>query len=283
MPRPSPAHLTADQRSFFEENGYLVVENALSPEEVCHYTALIDDMDRGYRKANGLPQGPFVEIRNAVAKEHALLNLIDHPACFPLVAELMGPSLQLNTSHAMVRPPQPSGTVVSFKAIDWHRDGCAEVFQVHGTFPWIYTKIGYFLTDLTQPGRGNLRVVPGSHKRAEKPNQPKGQIDPDGAIEVLTEPGDAVIFQQRTWHAVGPNLSKITRKNIYFGYCYRWVKPLDYLTQPPELLAKATPIQRQLLGEQKSEMTFWLPKDEEVPLKSWLKEHVETATAALGS
>jgi len=253
-----------------------VIRGALSKEQVAQWISVIDAMDAAHRRANNMNADAFVEIRNAVAKEPAFLELLDWPATFPLVAELMGPSIQLNTSHVMVRPPQPAGTAATFKAIDWHRDGCAEVAPVHGTFPWIYTKIGYFLTDLTQPGRGNLRVVPGSHLKAERPVTLEGHVDPDGAIEVLTEPGDAVIFQQRLWHAVGPNMSPITRKNVYFGYCYRWVKPLDYVTQSPELIAQASSIQKQLLGECKSEMTFWLPKADEVPLKDWLAQHVAT-------
>jgi len=270
--RPAAARLSAAQKEFFETQGYLVIKGALCPEQVAHWTEVLD---AAHRRAHAVQPGGFVEIRNAVAKEAAFLELLDWPSTFPLVAELMGPALQLNTSHAMVRPPQPGGTAASFKASDWHRDGCAEVFPVHGTFPWIYTKIGYFLTDLSQPGRGNLRLIPGSHLKAERPETRPGQIDPDGAIEVLTAPGDAVIFQQRMWHAVGPNLSEIARKNIYFGYCYRWVKPLDYVTQSAELIALATPIQRQLLGECKSEMTFWIPKEDEVPLKSWLAEHAK--------
>ena len=270
---PKPAHLTADQKDFFEENGYLIIPGALNSREIAHFTALVDAMDRRHRQAQELGPEPFVEIRNAIAKEHALLELIDWPSAFPLVVELMGPSLQLNTSHTMVRPPQPSGTVASFKAIDWHRDGCEEVFAVHGTFPLIYTKIGYFLTDLSRPDMGNLRVIPGSHKHAAKPPQRAGDSDPQGAIQVLTRPGDAVLFQQRTWHAVGPNFSNTVRKNIYMGYCYRWVKPLDYVAQSPELIAKGSAIQRQLLGECNSEMTFWLPKEGEVPLRAWLNAH----------
>jgi len=271
------AHLTNEQKSFFEENGYLVIKNALSKEEVARWLAVIDRMDAAHRAANKLAGDAFVEIRNAIAKDTELLDLLDYPATFPLVAELMGPALQLNTSHVLVRPPQPAGTEASFKASGWHRDGCAEVYSA-GLCPWIYTKIGYFFTDLTQPGRGNLRVIPGSHKHWQPPVTPKGQIDPDGAIEVLTEPGDAVLFQQRLWHAVGPNYSTITRKNIYFGYCYRYIKPLDYVSQPPELIARGTAIQRQLLGEQKHEMTFWIPKEGDVPLKEWLKEHTAMAT-----
>ena len=274
-----PIHLTADQKSFFDDNGYLIVKAALDAAEVARWIGVVDALDRQHRAAQQMAPGAFVEIRNAIARESQLLELLDYPGAFPLVAELMGAGIQLNTSHVMVRPPQPPETAATFKAIDWHRDGCEEVFAVHGTFPWIYTKIGYFLTDLSQPGRGNLRVIPGSHKRAERPQTRAGAIDPDGAIEVLTEPGDAVIFQQRLWHSVGPNFSTLTRKNIYMGYSYRWVRPLDYQTQSPELLARATPIQRQLLADYTSDMTYWLPKDGEVPLKAWLKEHVANAMA----
>ena len=79
-----------------------------------------------------------------------------------------------------------------------------------------------------------------------------------------------------------PNTSETTRECIYMGYCYRWVKPLDYLSQPEDLMAQATPVQRQLLGEQCSEMTFWLPKPGEVPLEDWLKAHQAETLAAAG-
>lgn len=276
---PPAAHLTPKQKAFFEENGYLVIEGALGQEDCARAIELVDALDRRHRAQNAVDAEAFVEIRNAIAKEPGFLDLIDWPGAFPLVAELMGPALQLTTSHTMVRPPQPKDTPANYKRIGWHRDGCAEVSAVHGTYPWIYTKIGYFLTDLSRPGMGNLRVIPGSHKKADCPPTKEGAIDPEGAIEVLTKSGDAVLFQQRLWHAVGPNTSEVTRKNIYVGYCYRWVKPLDYLTQPQELLARATPIQRQLLGECPSEMTFWLPKDGEVPLKAWLKEHTAAEPA----
>jgi len=279
LPRPPAVHLTEAQKAQFEDQGFLVVKNVIAPEARAHFLKLIEDLDCRHRAENQTAPEAFVEIRNAVHREHGFLELLDWPAGFPLIAELMGPDIQLCTSHTMVRPPQPQDTPASYKRIDWHRDGCAQVHPVHGTFPWIYTKIGYFLTDLSRPGMGNLRVIPGSHKHAVCPPRKPGE-DPAGAIEVLTEAGDAVIFQQRLWHAVGPNTSAVTRKNIYVGYCFRWVKPLDFLQPDSALLAKASPLQRQLLGEYTSEMTFWLPKDEEVPLRGWLKEHAAAAATA---
>jgi ectoine hydroxylase-related dioxygenase (phytanoyl-CoA dioxygenase family) len=267
------AHLTPEQRTFFETNGYLVIEHALSAEECERYVELIDGLDGRRRSELGLGADAFLEVRDALSKEHGFLPLITQPTVFPLVAELMGPNLQLNTSHTMVRPPQPPDTDAAFKRIDWHRDGAPDMQPVHGTMPWLYTKVGYFPTDLSEEGMGNLRVIPGSHRVADRPPIHAGAIDPVGTIEVRTKPGDAILFQQRLWHSVGPNRSPVTRKNIYVGYCHRWVKPLDYLTPDPELLRRATPIERQLLGEFSSEMTFWLPSEDELPLRAWLAEH----------
>lgn len=273
------ATLTEDQQTTFDENGFVVVENALSSAACAHYIGLIDALDQHHREEQHIDGDAFVEIRNAVAKEPQFLPLITHSTTFPLVAELMGPNIQVNTSHTMVRPPQPKDTAATFKRIDWHRDGSPYLPSVHGTIPWVYTKIGYFLTDLSAPGMGNLRVIPGSHQNAERPPTPPDAIDPPGAIEVTTKPGDAVIFQQRLWHSVGPNTSEVTRKNIYVGYCFRWLKPLDYVLPDPDLLDVATPIQRQLLGEYRSEMTFWKPTADELPLKAWLAEHTSKRAA----
>lgn len=38
-----------------------------------------------------------------------------------------------------------------------------------------------------------------------KPVPGEGSPDPDGALELTANPGDAVLFEQRLHHAVGPN------------------------------------------------------------------------------
>jgi hypothetical protein len=67
----------------------------------------------------------------------------------------------------------------------------------------------------------------------------------------------------------------MARKNIYIGYCYRWLKAIDFVTQPEELLAKANPIQRQLLGASTDPLSFYLPGRydfADVPLKAQLED-----------
>jgi len=127
---------------------------------------------------------------------------------------------------------------------------------------------------LTEPQRAAFErdgflIVPGSHRLVGRPVQADGAPDPYGAIEVCAKPGDAVLFEQRTRHAVGPNTSDLTRKSIFFGYGYRWLRPMDYVAMPDSLLARCTPIQRQLLGDAKTQSGYYLPTDEDVPLRAW--------------
>ena len=80
--------------------------------------------------------------------------------------------------------------------------------------------------------------------------------------------GSAFIFEQRTYHSVGKNWAGFPRKTVFVGYGYRWVKPMDYIRIPDDIIARANPVQRQLLGDVTDALSFYLPKDEDVPLKA---------------
>ena len=113
--------------------------------------------------------------------------------------------------------------------------------------------------------------MPGSHRRAAKPDVDEATGEPRDMIELLTRPGDAVIFENRCWHAVGPNYSTEARRNIYIGYCHRWLKAMDFDSQSDELIAQANPVQKQLLGVGTGELSSYLPlrTPEDVPLHAF--------------
>lgn len=261
--------MSSQQREAFERDGFLVLRNVLNDEQVAHFTQIVDELAYAER---GEDLSQTVEIRNAVARQAQLLPLLDWLATFPLIAQILGWNIQLTTSHVFVRPPTPRENQ-SFKAIDWHCDGPSPQFPaIENQLPRMYAKVGFFLTDLSQPDSGNLRVVPGSHLCAAAPEKDDNG-EPLGAIQVLTQPGDAVIFEQRTWHAVGPNYAPHARKNIYIGYCYRWLKAIDFVSQSPELLAQANAIQKQLLGAVSDPISYYLPSrfPDDVPLKKLME------------
>lgn len=274
--------LSDQQRLEFEQNGYLIIPNALTAPMLERVTAAVDRLYTEGVAANGLNKAGAFELRNAVARDDAILDLVDWPATVPLALQFLGWDVQLDTSHIIVRPPQPINTALNFKALGWHRDGGIATQELPEPLPRLRLKICYVLSDLSLPGRGNTRFVPGSHRLLGAPARLEGDIDPAGAREILAAPGDAIIFENRLFHAVGPNLSNIVRQTIFMGYCYRWLRPLDYVVQPSTLKAKVLddPIRWQLLGFWNSDMAFSLPKDEDVPLRAWWKTHMSGGSAA---
>lgn len=275
--------LSDEQRAEFDQNGFLVIENALTSDEVSKYLAVVDGLDRRMETTFGgkaRKPGDPLEVRNSFAVEPRLLELMMHESAFPAIVDLMGHNICVTTSHVFLRPPTP-GAASAFKAIDWHKDGPphADTPPQNGRWPWQYTKIGYFLTDLTIPDAGALRVVPGSH-RVLRPAWKPGAPDPYGFIEIRCKPGTAVIFENRLWHAVGPNYSNVARKNIYIGYCWRWMRPIDYVNPDPAMLEKCTPEQRQLLGDVKTPIGYIQPRPEDVPLKAWVEKRTGQRIAA---
>ena len=92
-------------------------------------------------------------------------------------------------------------------------------------------------------------VAARSNQLKEPIDIPEGQVDPATKVEPLLNPGDAVFFENRTWHAGAANLTDRIRKAVMVGYSYDWITPTDYRQQAPELVEKLSPMERYLIGE----------------------------------
>lgn len=284
-----PLALTAEQRRAFDEDGFFLVEDALSPEVVAELLDVVDRRYAGYKAERALGDEAF-QMRNVVAMDPLFLRLVDHAVMLPLVVDIMGFNIQLRTSHADVRPPQPAsdgehelGAPDGF--FPWHSDAPMWGWpRVQGQIPFMEMKIGYYLTDLTTPNSGEICVVRGSHL-SEQPVAADGtrSIDPADIVSVNVRPGTALVWRTQLLHALRPNLSPAPRRCLYYGYQPRWIRPSDFHHQRPETLARCTPVQRQLLGELGTGQTnyagddpdvhpvsrYWRPQDEDIPLKAW--------------
>ena len=294
---PTPAlALTAQQQRSFDEDGFFLVEDALSADEVGALLDVVDTRYAMFKKDRGLGESEAFQMRNIVAQDPVFLPLVDHPRILPLIVDIMGVNVQLRTSHADVRPPQPAvlaehdlGAPGSF--FPWHSDGPDLGWpRVGGVIPFMEMKVGYYLTDLSQPNSGEICVVRGSHLSTQ-PVDEEGQrpIDPSDIVSVNVRPGTALIWRTQLLHALRPNLSAQSRRCLYYGYHPRWMRPSDFDRQSEEVLSRCTPVQRQLLGELGTGDTnysgddadvqpvsrYWRPQDEDIPLKGWADTHCD--------
>ncbi len=266
--------LTQEQRRAFERDGFLVVPDALSPEMVEGLLKVVDRLYQEGLEKEGLNERNYWQMRNCLVHDDLFLELLDWPTTVPLVPQLLSHNIQLITSHLILRPPSPPATGSTYKQSGWHRDGGTAPSDLGGNPPRMFIKIAYWLTDLSATGRGAIRLAAGSNNLPQRPpEQEDGDLE--NTVEIQVEPGTAVLFENRTFHAVGSNLSDITRKSLFFGYGYRWLRPMDYITMPRELLERCGPIRRQFLGDCTSAMGFQLPELEEIPLRAWLEEHTD--------
>jgi ectoine hydroxylase-related dioxygenase (phytanoyl-CoA dioxygenase family) len=273
LSRSTPAaFLTPEQKKRFDSDGFLVVEDALPMELVEKLLAVTDRLYAEGVKRDGLTQANKWDLRNCIVHDDQFMDLLTYPKTFPLVADLLGWNIKLITSHLIVRAPSPPDADEFWKGEGWHRDGGGSATDMAEPHPRLFIKVAYFLTDLSEKGRGSIRFVPGSNRLMGRPAQGEGMPDPYGAVEIQCKPGTAVLFEQRTWHAVGPNLSDIIRKAVFFGYAYRWIQPMDYIEMPSRLIEKADPIQKQMLGCITHNTGYYLPKEEEIPLRKWAEE-----------
>jgi ectoine hydroxylase len=264
---------TAEQLQQFDQEGYLVVEDALSADMVKELTIAVDRIDSQERVERGLDPGEMMAKFRTVVADDLLLELLDNEKTFPLLWDILGWNIQLYISHLIVYPPEPEGAQRSPKGAAWHQDGGRPVEEIERPAPRLSLKISYWLSDTTIPECGAMRILPGSHRLVDKPAQRDPTEDPQGAIEVKVKPGTAVLFDRRLWHSRGYNYSDQTRKALFFGYSYRWLRGLDYNVMPEEVLAKCDPIRRQLLGDGVDIKGWWQPTEADVPLKGWIRQH----------
>lgn len=267
--------LTDNERESFDKDGFFAVENALSPQQVKALEAATDRVHQRHMD-NGLAPNERLFYGNFIPDSPLFLDLVDYEKILPKVWDILGWNIYLYHAHLIITPP--SGEPANDQTFGWHQDsGRINVEIESHPRPRISLKVAYFLSDTSEPNRGNFWVIPGSHlwDSIDKPANGEGQ--PEGAIPVLAKPGTAVFFDRRIWHAGTPNWSNITRKVLFYGYGYRWIRTKDDMTVQ-HLWDQCDPIRRQLLGWGSNANGFFSPQEEDVPLRTWLREH-ETASA----
>jgi ectoine hydroxylase-related dioxygenase (phytanoyl-CoA dioxygenase family) len=199
--------LTDNQLSFFSQNGYLVLSNALS-------ATLLQQLRQCFEEAM-VPDALGVERTVNKVKGQCYITNVEHPCSLGNLAglELMGLPLVLEAAEAICGPdffPIQDFAVIKMLGDDtpvlWHQD------MVHGGGGRCCT-MGIYLDDANE-NDGALRIVPASHRSGldicELGRQP--------AVEMPMKAGDILVHDMMLAHSSEPLRQNQLRRVIYFEF-----------------------------------------------------------------
>ena len=255
--------LTEAQQHAFDENGYLVVPNAISPEMIDQLTEVSDQIVDSHER-----NGYYVQIRPGIVEEPRFWPLLAHSSTVPLVAQLLSPNIQLHTTAIIYKFPQPADEQ-SIKERGWHRDAGISDALGHRNHPRVGIKVGYCLTDFSETRSGFTLFASGSHLLQTSLPIPKGEVDPPDTVELCINSGDAFLFENRLFHTSAPNLSDHVSKVIILGYTYRWMggrRETMQTVQPDEtILSQVNTVLKQLMGGPSEGLIEWAREHDVMP------------------
>jgi phytanoyl-CoA hydroxylase len=237
--------MSPDQRLFFEANGYLVIPDALSAQELAAFRATVERAEAVWRaepERPGLRNENLQQVQAILEYDDRFLDLLDHPRVFPLVREILGDDVSMIDHDYFISPPRTRSHA------RWHHD--VGMSRIYHPFSVLMVKVFYLLTDVAPDG-GATAVVPGSHRFPMEFAFPEAASPGEmpGHVRMAHPAGTAFLFNGRTYHAALDNESDHPRRVIIMNYGHFWMKiwpgyePSDRLKA-----AAATPVRRQLLG-----------------------------------
>lgn len=281
--------ITETQIHELNDWGWTVLENVLAGEELEQISSAMDEVADHLRQERGVESKESVSCRNGLARHAAFLALLDHPKILPLVVDALGWNIQNRDSVFDYAAPLQDGSNPKRLKLGWHFDYEEEFAgtTVDGVMPLLDFKVGWYISDHTEPGHSNILMVRGSYKWDRNQRSTWEEwLNPDEIVQIRVPAGSAMLWRPTTLHSVTPNLSENFRKAFNVSYSPRWIKPSGYIEQNSDLIAHSSPIRRQLLGSMghsgnplgseptsSPESQYWFTQNwDSVPLKAWAED-----------
>ena len=219
--------LSKEQKTFYDDNGYLMIENAVSSaqlETLRRITYDLVDKSRSVTENNDvydLDEGHSAEHPRLTRiklphRQHPFFGeLLRNSRITEVLTELLGPDTMLQTSKLNTKAPGGGA------AVEWHQDWA---FYPHTNDDML--AFGLMLEDV-DADNGPLMVIPGSHKGSILSHTANGvfcgAIDPgdaafelDRAVTLTGTAGDMTVHHVRTLHGSGPNMSDRNRLILFY-------------------------------------------------------------------
>lgn len=219
--------LSPEQKAFYAEHGYLMVENAVTPAELARAQAITRDLIERSRQvtesneaydldAGHSPESPrLTRIKLPHKRDPFFWDLLRHSRITEVLTDLLGPDTTLLTSKLNTKAPGGGA------AVEWHQDWA---FYPHTNDDLL--AFGLMLEDVT-PDNGPLMVIPGTHRGPILDHRTNGvfcgAIDPDDplfardrAVTLTGKAGSMTVHHARLLHGSAPNRSDRARMILFY-------------------------------------------------------------------
>lgn len=219
--------LSQAQKDFYDTNGYLMVENAVTPDQLAklrQITADLIDASRGVTESNAVydldkghgPDNPrLTRIKIPHKQDPYFWDVLRNSTMTDVLTDLLGPDTTILTSKLNTKAPGGGA------AVEWHQDW---MFYPHTNDDLL--AFGLMLEDV-DADNGPLMVIPGSHKGPLLDHTANGvfagAIDPDDplferdkAVTLTGKAGGMTVHHARILHGSAPNVSDRNRYILFY-------------------------------------------------------------------
>lgn len=243
------------QQYLFDLQGYLVIENALSTDEVATINAILDEHqlpEEGSRERFGsAPDGPgFLDWGQPFC------NLLDHETIMPILRQQLGDCFRLDRIYGICMEEDTGrvltsalhadyGATAPFSGVEEGEYFAFKSNQIYNGF----VVVTWNLTD-SGPGMGGFSCIPGSHKSNYK--VPRAIFDSPETSPTVVMPhapaGSVTLFTESLTHGTAVWRSKTGRRSLLYKYCVSHMAWKSSRVQIPDNV-KLTDRQEILFGE----------------------------------
>jgi ectoine hydroxylase-related dioxygenase (phytanoyl-CoA dioxygenase family) len=219
--------LSADQKRFYDENGYLLVENAVTGEQLDRLREItyrlidasrdVNESDAVYDldKGHSVDAPRLTRIKLPHKRDPYFWEILRNSALTGVLTDLLGPHTNLLTSKLNTKAPGGG------RAVEWHQD-----WAFYPATNDDLLAFGLMLEDVDE-ANGPLMVIPGTHKGpvlshsangffagAIDPDDPL--FEPDKAVTLTGKAGDMTVHHARILHGSAPNMSDRNRLILFY-------------------------------------------------------------------
>ena len=256
-----------------DEYGYCLLKDALSPEEVdALRSRALEQLEAEEQLGvnNNVRADKKQLVRFLINKGQVFRDMIFHPGLHALLDHVLGSAYLLSSYHAHVAHPGSTkafhtdqfwmppptnehkrtlvkpGSVTRAANRGRHVGGEA-LIDPKTISPAVVCNTMWMLDDYTEANGATL-LVPGSHLSGRQPDH---ELDSNANWVPATGPaGTAVVFEGRTWHTTGANITDRPRIGLSTNFCAPQFRQQEnfLLGTRPEVLRDASPALLDLIG-----------------------------------